>query len=157
VVAQEPLCDICVTAVLEGSLRFTVRLAKSLPARALVLPLPFQGDPPLECQRQAGPLRFRCRRFSRAGAHRLFGEWVGPRWHWRLECLDVLGQLGDARPLFVPWLMGCPGQASLQLITQGGQGEQISVVRERLAQAGLVVAKLRRGDGQVLAEADAFG
>ena len=77
---------------------------------------------------------------------------------WRsLERLDLLGQFGNARPLFVVRLMGRCGKPGLELVTQAGQFGQVGVVEEGLAQPGLVVAKLRLGDGEVLPDADAFG
>ena len=40
---------------------------------------------------------------------------------------------------------------------KAGQFGQVGVVEERLAQAGLVIAQLGLGDGEVLPDADAFG
>ena len=74
-----------------------------------------------------------------------------------LESLDLLGQFGNARPFLFPWLLGRAGKAGLELVTQGGQFGQVGIVRKRLAQSGLIVAKLRFGDSEVSLDAVAFG
>ena len=74
-----------------------------------------------------------------------------------LDRLDPLGQFGNARPFLFPWLLGRTGKAGLELVTQGGQFGQVSIVRERLAQSGLIVAKLRLRDSEVSLDAVAFG
>ena len=74
-----------------------------------------------------------------------------------LKSLDLLGQFGNARPFLFPWLLGRAGKASLELVTQGGQFGQVGIVRKRLAQSGLIVAKLRLGDSEVSLDAVAFG
>jgi hypothetical protein len=71
--------------------------------------------------------------------------------------LDLLGYFGNARPFLFPWLLGRTGKASLELVPQGGQFGQVSIVRERLAQPGLIVAKLRLRDSEVPPDAVAFG
>ena len=58
---------------------------------------------------------------------------------------------------FAAWLRRLAGKPGLELVAQGGQFGQIGVVEEGLAQAGLVVAKLGFGDGEVLPDAVAFG
>ena len=62
--------------------------------------------------------------------------------------LDPLGELGGGRE-WLP-LRGRFGEAGLELVAQGGQLGQVGVVGEGLAEAGLVVAELAFGDGQVL-------
>ena len=60
-------------------------------------------------------------------------------------------------PSSFPGFMGRAGKAGLELVTQGGQFGQVGIVRERLAEPCLVVAKLGFGDGEVLPDAVAFG
>ena len=60
-------------------------------------------------------------------------------------------------PSSLSGLMSRGGKPGLELVTQAGQFGQIGVVQERLAQAGLVVAQLGLGDGEVLPDTDAFG
>ena len=74
-----------------------------------------------------------------------------------LESLDLLGQFGNARPFLFPWLLGRTGKAGLELVTQGGQFGQVGIVRKRLAQSGLIIAKLRLRDSEVSLDAVAFG
>jgi hypothetical protein len=64
-----------------------------------------------------------------------------------LERLDLVGKFGSSRAAILAGLVPCCGQFRLELIAQFGQFRQICLMRERLAQAGLVVAKLGFGDG----------
>ena len=73
-----------------------------------------------------------------------------------LKILDPLTQLGRTRPCIFAWIEGRAGKAGLELVAQRGQFGQVGVVREGLAQAGLVVAKLRFRDSEISPDAVAF-
>ena len=74
-----------------------------------------------------------------------------------LKSLDPLTQLGHARPFVFAWLVGRAGKAGFELITQCGQFGQVGVVQEGLAQAGLVITKLRFCDSEISPDAIAVG
>ena len=59
------------------------------------------------------------------------------------KSLDPLRDFGHTRPFLVPWLLDRTGKPNIELVTQGGQFGQVSIVRKRLAQSGLVVSELR--------------
>ena len=71
-----------------------------------------------------------------------------------LICSDSSETLG---PSCFPGSWGRAGKAGLELVTQGGQFGQVSIVRKRLAQSGLIIAKLRLRDLEVSLDAVAFG
>ena len=82
----------------------------------------------------------------------------------RLDAVRGLERLDLSRPSsetlglgFVALHLSRRRKASLELVTQAGQFGQIGVVEEGLAEAGLVVAQLGLGDGEVLPDAVAFG
>ena len=74
-----------------------------------------------------------------------------------LDCLDLLGQVGNARPSLFSCLLDRAGKTGLELVTQIGQFGQVLFMRKRLAQTGLVVTKLRSCDSEVTLDAVAFG
>ena len=75
----------------------------------------------------------------------------------RLECLDPFGQFGSTRTLLFVGLMCRAGRKSrLELVAQVGQFSKVSVMRDGLAQAGLVVPKLGFRDGKVLPDTGTF-
>ena len=98
------------------------------------------------------------------GRHRLLGGRTAISRAWRggldgvrgLEGLDPLGEFGDSRRCFGALLRSCTGKADLELVTQGRQFGQVSVVEEGRAEAGLVVAELGLGKRQVLPHAGTF-
>ena len=74
-----------------------------------------------------------------------------------LERLDLFGQFGNAWRASLPGSGALPERPALSWSRKVGQFGQVSVVKEGLAQAGLVVAKLGFGNGEVLPDAVAFG
>jgi hypothetical protein len=74
-----------------------------------------------------------------------------------LECFELLGHFGSARPFLFVLLMGRAGKPGLELVTQGGQFKQVGIKSKRLTELCLVVAQLGLGNGDVLPHTVAFG
>ena len=73
------------------------------------------------------------------------------------EGFDPVCEFRDVWPIVVARLMRSRRKPSLELIAEVGQFGQIAIIEKGFAQPGLVIAELRLGDGEVLAEAGGFG
>jgi hypothetical protein len=74
-----------------------------------------------------------------------------------LEDFDLFGQFGDRGLRFIGLDLSRSGKPGLELVSQAGQFGQIQLMDEGHAEPGLVVTKLRLGDGEALLNSVAFG